>query len=42
MKKIKLEVVVEDDIATEVLTLLQRVIIKDMSFYCLAMEECDG
>lgn len=42
MKKIKLEVVVDDKIAEEVLMALQKFIIKDLVFYVLTMEECDG
>ena len=42
MKKIKLEVVVDDKIAEEVLMALQKFIIKDLVFYALTMEECDG
>ena len=42
MKKIKLEVVVDDKIAEEVLMALQKFAIKDLVFYVLAMEECDG
>jgi hypothetical protein len=42
MKKIKLEVVVDDEDALDVLNLLQKVIIRRIYFYCLALEECDG
>lgn len=42
MKKIKLEVVVDDKISEEVLKALQKFIIKDLVFYVLTMEECDG
>lgn len=41
MKKIKLEVVVNDELADEVLNLLQNIIIKGLVFYVLTMEECD-
>lgn len=42
MKKITLEVVVDDKTAEDVLMVLQKVIIKNPVFYVLAMEECDG
>lgn len=42
MKKIKLEVVVEDKDARETLTFLQGLIINNVAFYVLSMEECDG
>lgn len=42
MKKIKLEVVVEDKNARETLTFLQGLIIDNITFYALCMEECDG
>lgn len=42
MKKIKLEVVVADEIAGEVLMALQKFVIKDLVFYMLTMEECYG
>lgn len=42
MKKIKLEVVVDDENALDVLVLLQNVIIRKIYFYCLSLEECDG
>ena len=42
MKKIKLEVVVDDRITDEVLMALQKFIIKDPVLYGLTMEECDG
>jgi hypothetical protein len=42
MKKIKLEVVVSDENAMETLTFLQNLIINNVSFYVLCMEECDG
>lgn len=41
MKKIKLEVVVDDRIAEEVLVALQKFVVKDPVFYVLTMEECD-
>ena len=41
MKKIKLEVVVEDADARETLTLLQSLIINNIAFYALCMEDCD-
>lgn len=42
MKKIKLEVVVEDKDARETLTFFQKIIINDASFYVLCMEDCDA
>lgn len=42
MKKIKLEVVVEDKDARETLTFLQNLIINNTSFYMLRMENCYG
>jgi hypothetical protein len=42
MKKIKLEVVVEDKDARETLTFFQNLIIGNISFYVLCMEDCDG
>ena len=42
MKKIKLEVVVEDKDTFETLTFLQSVIINNIAFYVLCMEDCDG
>lgn len=42
MKKIKLEVVVEDENAGETLTFLQGLIINNITFYVLCMEDCDG
>ena len=42
MKKIKLEVVVEDKYARETLTFFQGLIISNITFYVLNMEECDG
>lgn len=42
MKKIKLEVVMEDKDARETLTLLQGLVIRNTAFYVLCMEECDG
>lgn len=48
MKKIKLEVVVEDKDAIETLTFLQRLIANNTAFldnatlYVLCMEDCDG
>ena len=42
MKKIKLEVVVDEKIAEEILMALQKFIIKGLVFYVLTMEDCDG
>ena len=43
MKKIKLEVVVEDNDARDTLTFLQGLTLdKDVAFYVLCMEDCDG
>jgi hypothetical protein len=42
MKKIKLEVVVDDKDARETLTFFQNLIIGNIYFYVLCMEECDG
>lgn len=42
MKKIKLEVVVEDKDAREALTFFQNLIINNIAFYVLCMEDCDG
>jgi hypothetical protein len=42
MKKIKLEVVVDDENALDVLTLLQKIIIRKIYFYRLSLEECYG
>lgn len=42
MKKIKLEVVVEDKDALKTLNFLQGLIINNIAFYVLCMEDCDG
>ena len=42
MKVIKLEVVVEDKDAIETLKFLQSLIINNLVFYVLRMEDCDG
>lgn len=42
MKKIKLEVVVEDKDARETLIFFQKIIINDPRFYVLCMEGCDA
>lgn len=42
MKKIKLEVVVDDELAIETLTSLQGLYINNIDFYVLCMEACDG
>lgn len=42
MKKIKLEVVVDDENAMDVLILLQNVVIRKIYSYCLALEEYYG
>jgi len=41
MKKIKLEVVVEDIDARETLTFFQNLIIENLLFYALCMEDID-
>lgn len=42
MKKIKLEVVADDEVAVETLAFLQGLYINNIDFYALCMEECDG
>lgn len=42
MKKIKLEVVVDNEVAGETLLFLQKVIINNICEYHLSMEEYDG
>lgn len=42
MKKIKLEVVVDDEDARETLTFFQGLIIHNIALYTLSVEEYDG